>query len=106
MTPPTPYRARPPRRRDQRRYRPGAAPTRPAGRTGRTDAKPDAALRASPRGTLRIIPLGGLEEIGRNCTVYEYEDDIIIVDLGIQFPEEDMPGIDFIIPNTAYLRGK
>lgn len=53
-----------------------------------------------------MIPLGGLEEIGRNSTIFEYGDDIIIVDLGIQFPEEDMHGIDFIIPNIKYLEGK
>jgi len=55
---------------------------------------------------LRIIPLGGMEEVGRNMTVFEYGDDIVILDMGIQFPEEDMPGIDFIIPNISYLRGK
>jgi len=55
---------------------------------------------------LRIIPLGGLEEIGRNCTILEYGNDIVIVDLGLQFPEEDMPGIDYIIPNLDYLKGK
>ncbi|MBA3047548.1 ribonuclease J [Candidatus Falkowbacteria bacterium] len=55
---------------------------------------------------LKIIFLGGLEEIGRNMTIFEYEEDIIIVDMGLQFPEEDMPGIDYIIPNTAYLENK
>ena len=55
---------------------------------------------------LRIIALGGLEEVGRNMTVFEYKDDIIIVDMGLQFPEEDMPVIDYIIPNTAYLKDK
>ena len=55
---------------------------------------------------LKIIPLGGMEEVGRNMTVFEYGDDIVILDMGIQFPEEDMPGIDFIIPNISYLRGK
>ncbi len=55
---------------------------------------------------LRIIPLGGLEEIGRNMTVFEYGRDIIIVDMGLQFPEEEMHGIDYIIPNADYLRGK
>src|SRR3990167_9786509 len=55
---------------------------------------------------LRIIPLGGCEEVGRNMTVFEYEGDIIILDMGLQFPEEDMPGIDYIIPNTKYLVGK
>jgi len=55
---------------------------------------------------LRIIPLGGLEEIGRNMTVFEYGQDIIIVDMGLQFPDEDMPGIDYIIPDVSYLQGK
>ena len=55
---------------------------------------------------LKIIPLGGMEEVGRNMTIFEYGDDIVILDMGIQFPEEDMPGIDFIIPNVSYLRGK
>ncbi|TXH06721.1 MAG: ribonuclease J [Candidatus Moraniibacteriota bacterium] len=57
-------------------------------------------------GKLRIIPLGGNEEVGRNMTVFEYGDDIIIIDMGVQFPEEDMPGIDYIVPNVSYLRGK
>jgi ribonuclease J len=54
----------------------------------------------------KIYPLGGQEEVGRNCTVFEYEDDIVILDMGIQFADEDMPGIDYIIPNTASLKGK
>ncbi len=55
---------------------------------------------------VKIIPLGGLEEVGRNMTVFEYGNDIIIVDMGLQFPEEDMPGIDYIIPDISYLKGK
>ncbi|MEK7189582.1 MAG: ribonuclease J [Patescibacteria group bacterium] len=55
---------------------------------------------------LRIIPLGGLEEVGRNMTIFEYGNDIVIVDIGLQFPEEDMPGIDYIIPDINYLKGK
>lgn len=55
---------------------------------------------------LRIIPIGGCEEVGRNMTIFEYGNDIVILDMGIQFPEEDMPGIDYIIPNTKYLEGK
>ena len=54
--------------------------------------------RGGVRNNLRIIPLGGLEEVGRNMTVFEFGRDIIIVDMGLQFPEEDMPGIDYIIP--------
>jgi ribonuclease J len=54
-------------------------------------------------GSLRIIPLGGLEEVGRNMTLFEYQNQVIIVDMGLQFPDESMPGIDFIIPNIEYL---
>ncbi len=52
---------------------------------------------------LRIIPLGGLGEIGKNMTVFEYGDDIIVVDIGSIFPREDMPGVDLVIPDTTYL---
>ena len=52
---------------------------------------------------LRIIPLGGLGEIGKNITVFEYGDDMIAVDLGSIFPREDMPGVDLVIPDTTYL---
>ena len=56
---------------------------------------------------LRIIPIGGAEEIGgRNMTVIEYDKDIILVDMGLKFPEEDQLGIDYIIPNPIYLKGK
>ncbi len=64
-------------------------------------------VRAANEGKkLRIMVVGGLEEVGRNCTFIEYGDDIIIIDMGLQFPEEDMPGIDYIIPNISYLKGK
>lgn len=52
---------------------------------------------------LKVIPLGGLREIGKNMTVFEYGDDIIIVDCGIGFPEENMPGIDIVIPDMSYV---
>ena len=55
------------------------------------------------KGKLRVIVLGGAEEVGRNMTLIEYENDIMIIDMGLQFPEEDMPGIDYIIPNITYL---
>lgn len=55
---------------------------------------------------LKIMVLGGLEEVGRNMTLIQYDKEIIIIDMGLQFPEEDMPGIDYIIPNTAYLEDK
>ncbi|MBQ3080764.1 MAG: ribonuclease J [Clostridia bacterium] len=53
---------------------------------------------------LRIIPLGGLGEIGKNMTAFEFGDDIIVVDVGSIFPREDMPGVDLVIPDTAYLQ--
>ncbi len=56
--------------------------------------------------TLRIIPLGGAGEIGKNMTVYEYGDDILVVDTGIMFPTNDMLGIDYIIPDFQYLLDK
>ena len=57
----------------------------------------------SPEGRLRLIPLGGLGEIGMNMMVYEYGDEIIIVDCGVMFPGEDTPGVDLIIPDISYL---
>lgn len=53
---------------------------------------------------LRVIPLGGLGEVGRNMMILEYKDEILIIDVGFRMPEEDMPGIDYIIPNIDYLK--
>ena len=55
------------------------------------------------KSNLKIIPLGGLHEIGKNITVFEYEDEIIVVDCGISFPEDDMLGVDLVIPDVTYL---
>ena len=55
------------------------------------------------RDTLRLVPLGGLEEVGRNCSFLEYKNEIVVIDVGLQFPEEETPGIDYIIPNISYL---
>lgn len=55
---------------------------------------------------LKIIVLGGNEEVGRNMSLIEYKNDIILIDMGLQFPEDDMPGVDYIIPNISYLADK
>jgi ribonuclease J len=64
---------------------------------------PQKELREEP---LRLVPLGGFEEIGRNMMFLEYKNEILIIDMGLQFPDDDTPGIDYIIPNVAYLEGK
>ncbi len=61
---------------------------------------------ALKKDTLRIIPLGGVGEIGRNCTVFEINDQILIVDCGVLFPEESQPGVDLILPDLGYLADK
>ncbi len=110
----------PSRQGGQRRFRGGrpqqgrGGQRRPSGGTPNFRRDP---VRTAPAGssielpnngtdTLRIIPIGGCEEVGRNMTVFEYKNDIVILDMGVQFPEEDMPGIDYVIPNTKYLVGK
>ena len=55
---------------------------------------------------LQIIPLGGLGEFGRNMMLLEYNGKILIIDIGLRFPEESMPGIDFIIPDISYLKNR
>ena len=72
-----------------------------------TPATKSAPVPPAPSGDkLRVIVLGGAEEVGRNCTLLEYKNDIIIIDLGLEFPNEEMPGVDYIIPNMSYLKGK
>jgi len=93
--------------------------TRPYRRTSHagkpaTDRAPDRSQKTVEKTTahkadvnaFKILPLGGQEEGGRNMTVFEYKNDIAILDMGLMFPEENMPGIDYIIPDTRYLKGK
>ena len=57
-------------------------------------------------GTLRVLPLGGLGEIGKNMTVVEYDGRIVVVDTGLRFPTTDMLGIDLVLPDFSYLRDR
>jgi ribonuclease J len=57
-------------------------------------------------GALRVLPLGGLGEIGKNMTVFEYEDRIVVVDVGLRFPTAEMVGIDLVLPDFSYLRSR
>ncbi len=66
--------------------------------------KPQGNRPTNKQGKLKIIPLGGLGEVGKNMTAYEFGGQIIVVDAGIMFPENDMLGIDYIIPDYAYVR--
>jgi ribonuclease J len=77
---------------------PSAPQNRPAATRKKTTNIP-----APEEGVIRIIPLGGVEEIGKNMTAIETKDDIIVIDAGMFFANEDTPGIDYIIPNTTYL---
>lgn len=64
------------------------------------------ALPAGRRSGLKLYPLGGFEQVGRNCFVIEVDGDLYIIDLGLQFPDEDMLGIDYLIPDLSSLRGR
>lgn len=98
--PPGRHSRRPPRGDNRRFHSPSRPPVRPK------EGGVTAPLGAPTDDKLRIMVLGGCEEVGRNCTLIEYKNDIILIDMGLQFPEENMPGIDYIIPNMSYLKGK
>ncbi|PIP73292.1 MAG: ribonuclease J [Candidatus Lloydbacteria bacterium CG22_combo_CG10-13_8_21_14_all_47_15] len=85
--------------RGMRRADRGRRPPAPIARTRKASAR----IPALGEGNIRIIPLGGVEEIGKNMTAIQFGEDIIVVDAGFQFREEDTPGIDYILPNTKYL---
>ena len=57
-------------------------------------------------GAMRIVPLGGLGEIGRNMNVIEYNGHILLIDCGVLFPEEEQPGVDLILPDFSYIRSR
>ncbi|MEK7218737.1 MAG: ribonuclease J, partial [Patescibacteria group bacterium] len=119
---PAPSRQKP-RGRHNRRF--GGRGPRPGNNHLRMDIRPDGPARTNVRsdvqpGTqpqqaqrfdnrqvpLRVYPLGGFEQVGRNCFVIEVDGDIYLIDLGLQFPDEDMLGIDYLIPDISPLRGR
>ena len=69
----------------------------------KSSRKPAEVKKKLPAGKLKIFSLGGLHEVGKNITVLEYENDILVVDCGLGFPDEDMPGVDLVIPDMSYL---
>jgi ribonuclease J len=75
----------------------------PKARRSQTRRNPEKDPAPIKPGDIRIIPLGGVEEIGKNMTAIEIGNDIIVVDIGFAFPGEEMPGVDYIIPDTTYL---
>ena len=78
---------------------------KPAKTASRSSAKPAAVRKGKKSASkLKIIPLGGLEQIGMNITAFEYEESIVVVDCGLSFPEDDMLGIDLVIPDITYLK--
>lgn len=81
-------------------------PMNQRGPAGHNPRKPQSAIPPIKEGVVRIIPLGGVEEIGKNCTAIEIGDDIIVLDAGFQFKDETTPGIDYILPNTKYLEDR
>jgi len=95
------------RRRDARRFRERGRISMPVPtpyENGNSNGnKPDDVIPPLAPDTIRVIPLGGVEEIGRNMSLIEFGNDIIVVDCGFQFREDDTPGIDYILPNTKYL---
>lgn len=77
-----------------------------SGGRNRVITKPFSSEMSTKNGKLKVAIVGGAEEVGRNMTLIEYGEDVILIDCGLQFPEEDQPGVDYIIPNVSYLKGR
>lgn len=102
----TPRGKTPSQRSSRGRGRGGAQRRRPPTMDRPHARKKDDVIPELAPDTIRIIPLGGVEEVGRNMTLVEFNDDIIVVDCGFMFQEENTPGVDYILPNTQYLEDR
>lgn len=102
--PPAPIQRRPGGSRNNRFQRKNSRPPRrPTGAAKQLPTKKGEVVPPLAAGHIRIIPLGGVEEIGRNMTIVEYENDIVIIDAGLQFGSTETPGVNYLLPNTSYL---
>ena len=81
----------------------GGGGSRPYPNKGQYNMQGDGKIPPPEPGVIRIIPLGGVEEIGKNMTAIEIDDDIVVIDAGMHFSTEETPGVDYVIPNTTYL---
>lgn len=86
--------------------KPSAPPQQRQGGNPQQQHRPQQRQEGGGSRSLRVYPLGGFEEVGRNCFVIDVDGDLYIIDLGLQFPEEDMPGIDYLIPDMSAIRGR
>ncbi|PIZ76106.1 ribonuclease J [Candidatus Peregrinibacteria bacterium CG_4_10_14_0_2_um_filter_38_24] len=83
--------------------RPQVQPQKPQSQRPQPQAQNERQAYPALKGELKIIPIGGLDEVGKNMTIFEYENDIIIVDMGLEFPGEELLGVDYVIPDVKYL---
>ncbi len=81
-------------------------PNPPHNRDASKEKRAPVTVSGGNRQNLRMYPLGGFEQVGRNCFVIEVDEDVYIIDLGLQFPDEDMMGIDYLIPDISSLKGR
>lgn len=101
-----PHQGRPPHNRNQQgRHQQNRQPQQQAAQAAEPHAEQQP-QQGARRSNLKVYPLGGFEQVGRNCFVIEVDGDIYIIDLGLQFPDEDMLGIDYLVPDITTLKGR